>query len=49
MVCFIIYPSIVSGIKRVEFTMLDHRPDAFFSQHMTEFVPVKPFVGDYRS
>ena len=49
MIRFIIYPSIVSDIKRVEFSVLDHRSDPFFPQHMTEFVPVKAFVGDYSS
>ena len=49
MVCCIINPNIVSGIKRVEFTVLDHRPDAFFAQHMTEFVPIEAFVGDHGS
>lgn len=47
MVRFIINPSIVSGIKRVELSMLDYWSNTFSTQFMTEFVPVEAFVGDH--
>lgn len=44
----VVEPGVVSGIQRVELTILDYRSDVSFTQSVRVFFPIEPMTGSHR-